>query len=508
VRFASSDTSVLQLRADSALLTAASGAAVGFVGIRSGSSTVLASSDGFVPETLTVTVREPGLYIRDLWSEAGADITTVVGAGKYSTATIVGASDYVPLAGTEVPLTLTQRAPSVLRLPSGPVTLTQFNPEVTLVLEGIAPGVDTVVVSASGHAPDTLVVHVTRPALVAAPPPASIGFTRLFTLSGGLADSIGVLSYSWKAAPSQSIRITSSAPQVLGPEAADIVMPVDANSWTVPIRLKGPGIATLTLSDPSGAARSFVTSPIEVTSIPFSMNPENGSGGPNLVLGVRQRVTLALDSPVAFLGGFGGRLRSTDVNVARLVSDSFPTLPYGTDVIAGNSPGSAWIVAEGIGFITDSVRVIVTGGRISVGSGGAIWAGTINGTFTVQARDEAGNVRVTEDSLFLRVNSTNRSRLVLIDSVAVIPAGASQSSVLRYNTTQLGSVGVEVRSTRALAPFVETVTTGFTIINALSAVKTSGDAAGGGAPPPVPPGNASPERPRDEGPGARRTPRR
>lgn len=487
VRFISSDTSVLRLTADSAILSAASGASVGFVGVRAGTSTVIATSLGFVPETLTVRVREPGLYIRDLWSQAGVNRAAVVGAGKLSTASIIGASDYFVSSGTELPISLSQRSPSVLRLPSTPLRLAPWSPEVTLELEGLATGVDTVVVSAAGHAPDTLIVHVSRPALLAAPPPTSINFTNLFTLSGELADSIGVLSYSWKSGSVQSIRVVSSDPGVLAPETPDIVMPVGANSWTVPVRLKGPGSATLTLSDPTGNARSFVTPPVEVKRIPLSLNPKNGSGGPNLVLGVRQRVTLNVDSPLAFLGGFGGRLRSTDVSVARLVKDSFPTLSSEVDVVAGATPGSAWIVAEGVGFKTDSIRVIVTGGRIGTGVGGSIWSGTTLGTLTVQVRDEAGNLRVTEDSLFLRVSSTNRNRLLLVDSIAVIPAGSSNSQVLRFNATQLGPVGVRVLSTRPLAPFVETTTTGYTIIDPLSALRTSAAPAGAGAPSPVPP---------------------
>lgn len=253
------------------------------------------------------------------------------------------------------------------------------------------------------------------------------------------------------------------------------MIPAGGRTYTIPILFSSNGSAFLTLSDSTGVYRTERTAPIEVRRAPLKLTPHAGIGGPDLVLGVRQRMLVALESPGAARSGFVVRIRSTNPSVAHPVQDSLPALGTGIDLIAGPQPGSAWLVAEGRGFSADSIRVTVTRSRIVAGNPGGLAAGRVNEGMTVRSVDENGNERVTLDSLFFRVRSTNGSRLFFVNSTGVIPAGASRSTSIIYNTVAFGPVVAEVIATRPLAPFVETSTTSFVIVGPLAPLRAAPD---------------------------------
>ena len=315
---------------------------------------------------------------------------------------------------------------------------------------------------------------MTRPAFVTTTPATAV-MTGLLALSGSITDSIPVFSFTERGDASLTIQVVSSDPAILRPEFPQVVIPAGGRTYTIPLLFSSNGSAFLTLSDSTGVYRTERTAPIEVRRAPLKLTPHAGIGGPDLVLGVRQRMLVALESPGAARSGFVVRIRSTNPSVAHPVQDSLPALGTGIDLIAGPQPGSAWLVAEGRGFSADSIRVTVTRSRIVAGNPGGLAAGRVNEGMTVRSVDENGNERVTLDSLFFRVRSTNGSRLFFVNSTGVIPAGASRSTSIIYNTVACGPVVAEVIATRPLAPFVETSTTSFVIVGPLAPLRAAPD---------------------------------
>jgi hypothetical protein len=334
-----------------------------------------------------------------------------------------------------------------------------FEPQASFALVGLATGVDTIIASAVGHAPDTLVVRVVTPTLPRAETPDSIGFleTRAIAADPSRSDL-------WDGAEPITLRVTSSAPAVLQ-SATEYVTASAAMQYAFALRQIGIGVATFTVTDTSGVHPPVVLDPIEVRRSPMRLQlPEQPAGGASL--GVRQRRSIGVETTSWGGGGATGTLRSSDTTIVRLGASAFTTLPFLMDIESGDVPGSAWVVASGTGLTSDSVRVTVTRGLLDLGTGGTISLGgfSVSGTINVLVRDAAGNQRITRDSLFLKVRSSNRNRLSLADSIVVIPAGASFSGAIRYTAGQLGPVGVTVVPMQPLRATVDAGSTGYVII--------------------------------------------
>ncbi len=455
VRFTSLDTTIFTVVNDSASMTGEKPAATPFVVKQAGTGMAVASADGFRPETLVLLINNGGFYH---YSGSGQLVTVPLG---HRASVRLGSSGYCVCNGTPLDVVLTQTDPSVVRLPTAPTRLTPFEPLVNLPFDAIGLGRDTVFASAPGHAPDTIIVDVTQGGLRINDAPSRVAFTWFLQLALLIPDE------PIRGVPT-TLRVQSSAPDILLAESEYATIPFPTTSVGVPLRLAGPGTATLTVTDTSGFYTPLVVGPITVERVPLYLYAAGEVGDASFDLGVRQRRVIGVNTDFGMARKLGGRLRSSDPSVVRLTTDTFPSLATSFEMIAGDVPGTAWIVATARGFQPDSVKVNVTRGRAVVPRAGDLWRGSPGASLTVTAQDENGHLRVTEDSLFLTVRSMNRDRLLLFDSIAVIPAGASSSNEIRYVTGHLGPVAVAVTPRRPLAPFVETGSTVFVVIDPLA----------------------------------------
>lgn len=480
VRFTSLDTTFLTVVNDSSLIVGTSSALTPFTLKRNGTGEVVAAADGFRPETLSLRVTDGFFY-----HGAGmSDLPIRIDLGHVATVPI-GSTGYCVCSGTSVAVQLSQTDPSVLRLPSTSAELSPLSPLDTIALEAIGLGVDTVFVSAPGHDPDTIVVTVERGAITVYDAPAAVSFTGVVSLHALLPSGDQL-----RGIPT-TVRITSSDPSVLA--SADEFVTVPAGSWSfgVPLELRTTGAAILTLTDTSGFYLPHVLAPIEVRRATLDLGVATGAGVEPFAMGVRQRMGLGLHTPSALRGGVGGRIWSSDTAVIRLSLDSFPTLPIALTATSGSAPGTAWIHRSGNGFIPDSTPVTVTPARVAIHTGGNVTASPLGTEVVVSVRDASGNLRATDDTLFLKVRSTDRNKMVVLDSAVVILPGQQTSVPLRVTTTQLGSVALVVVSERSLPPFVETGATYFQLVDPLGGgVESPGPAStrsgtrsrGGGSP--------------------------
>jgi Bacterial Ig-like domain (group 2) len=457
VRFASSDTSVVRLMVDSAFAANSEPAIVQFEVRRAGTAEIVASSPGVLPETVVVRTRDRGFYFTRFGYELPAD---TVGVG-YRSRVKLASRAFVPTVGAEQVVTLTQRRPDLLQLPTEPVTLRWYEPQPSMSYVGLAPGVDTLIATAPGHAADTLVVRIVPAVLPPVVTPDTLGFIQYFTLTGTTGE--------WAGANPIVLRVTSSDTSVLAPDTAFVTVQ-NTLQYSFAVLRRGVGSASFTLSDTSGLHPPRTLDPIEVRRSWLHLYmPDLPAGGARL--GVRQRRNVGVETDWWAGSGFQGTLRSSDTSIVRLSASAFPRLPYAFDIESGDVPGSAWIIAQGNGFTTDSVRVTVTRGVLDLGPATTLRSGIISGfSLNVLVRDSDGNERITRDSLFLKVRSTDRSRLALRDSVVVIPAGSSASGPISYITAQLGPVGVTVTPMRPLGPNIDASSTGYVIVPAFSSV--------------------------------------
>ena len=451
VRFANSDSSFLRMTVDLAIADGVEPAIARFEILRAGAGQILATSPGVLPETIDVRTRVKGFRFDQYGNERTNDTVQVGYRSRFS----LRSSAFLPVAPAVQPVTLTQRRPDLLQLSTTPIELKWFAPQPSFSFVGLATGVDTLIASAPGHAPDTLIVQVVPPLLRRITTPSTIEFLDTPSIVSPIAE--------WAGAEPVTLRITSSAPAVLQTESAYITIP-QATDYAVRLRPTGIGVATLTFTDTTGAHPPLVLDPITVRLSDLRIIfPELPAGGASL--GVRQRRNLSVGTSWwAGAAGRSGTLRSSDTSVVRLTETSFGTLPFTTDIESGDVPGTAWIVVTSLGLTTDSVKVTVTRGLIDLGPGAAYRADFSPFTMNVLVRDAAGNQRITRDSLFIKVRSSNRDRISLLDSIVVIPAGASFSGPIRFNALRVGPVGVTAVPMQPLRPNIDAGGTGFVVI--------------------------------------------
>lgn len=452
VRFASSDTTVVRLLADTASAVGTEPAIAYFDVLREGTAEVVATTPGVLPETLVVFTRMRGFYFNRFGYELAADTVRV----GYRARVTVGSRAFLATNGAQLDVTLTQRRPDLLQLPPAPVTLRWYDPVPKFSYIGLAPGVDTIIAAAPGHATDTLVVRVLPATLPRVVTPDTLGFIQMYTITGTTGE--------WVGPDPIVLRVTSSDTSVLRSES-EFVTVQNTSQYEIRVLRRGVGTAAFTVTDTSGRHPPLQFDPIEVRPSWLHLYvPENPEGGAQL--GVRQRRNIGVETHWWAGSDFRATLRSSDTSIVRLSATAASQLPFAVDLESGDVPGTAWIIASGNGFVTDSTRVTVTRGRLDAGPGRNFTAGIISNGFTinVSVRDADGNLRITRDSLFLKVRSTNRNRLFLLDSIVVIPAGGSFSGPIGYNTFQVGPVGVTVHAMQPLRPYVDAGSTGFVIV--------------------------------------------
>lgn len=397
----------------------------------SGQTWIIASAPGYRADSLLVAVTAAKLAFTQY---DGTDLPTAsLGAAELADGNLfVNAACCLY---TDLPLAITQRHPEALSFPHSLIVPAMDQAgRVQVQPVGLQPATDTLIATAPGFLPDTLIYHITRPTYrtVGYPSTTSVGFA--FRITAWVADSLGTIFFP--ALGSARVLVRSSDPTVIHPQSDTLIIGNSTGGGSLGIDVVGSGSATLTLSDPSGLFAPVHTPQIVVA--PTKLLVRSGyppSTAPRSV-GMHQLVDAAVQIAPGGSIPDSIRLRSTDPTVAQPTVSAVASDPNGTDfsIRGGDRPGTAWIVASAPGLISDSLPMAVGRPVISVQTQLALKI------LYVQLLDQTGNIRLTGDTVTFRIVSSDPN-VVTADSTITVPAGQYQSG---YATIHLVGPGTAV----------------------------------------------------------------
>jgi len=431
----SSDTTVVRPQADTLIVLANDvGVNTAVLPSGAGSAWVRYTAPGYRPDSLHLVIVQPRLQFIQ---PTGTPLhTATIGVGQYLGGDLAFVGNGSVPGPDTARISITQRHPELVQIPAN--ELQQTVPQggrATLEWTGKALGVDTIVASAPGFSPDTLLVYVTTPRFGASPLPPTVRRDQLAHMGVIAQDSTGGSHYLVALVTAV---VTSSDTTVL--TMAPDTVPVNGSARIVP---KSLGSATLTLRDPAGVYPTLVTPPITVQPAPVLI----GLGYPishRTSLGMHQRLSRDSIPFVIIFDYFGSpvvvNLRSTNPAVAA-VSPTQVVLADGqqpVEITGGDTSGTAWIVAEGPAITPDSMLVEVGRPQFVV-RGRGVGADSIY-AIAVEVRDHLGNRRTTAEPVVVTITSSNFTYLVADSSTLTVPAGAGTSGIspVRYLTPGFG----------------------------------------------------------------------
>jgi hypothetical protein len=418
-----------------------------------GQSWVIVSAPGYQPDSLLVSVTGAKVRFTDY---NFVDLNeSAVGAGE------VHNDNLLLYVGTGIPtdltVTFTQRHPDVLRFPAS-MLLSAYDrfgyvaPRPT----GLKPGTDTIVATAPGYLPDTLILDVTTGTYLISNVPAELTIGNPFAISGYVADSLGTIHVP--ASSQAKVLVSSSNPAVLRP-ASDTMTIGDGTggSGFFQINVVGTGTATLTLRDPLGLMAPKTSVPITIPPAKLVLTtymPTNGTPATQS-LGMHQGVAASVRLST---GGYvlpdGVQLRSSDPTIAQPSVTS--VMPFGTTnqfaIVGGDRDGSAWIVASAPGIGSDSLPVDVGKPTVVVITQMSGTVGQANGGLVLELRDQAGQPRATNEDVTFRIVSSN-SDVAIADALTVtVRKGRFQSDLSTVRFVGAGTAVLRAIDDRT-APF-------------------------------------------------------
>ncbi len=448
IRITSRDTTVLAAVSDTIVVPAGSVGAVGGLTPRSaGQAWVRVDAAGYTPDSGLFTVVPLRLKIRGTSGTSPSPATIGVGQGFDYAAIVTGLR---PDTGT-LTVTLRQRHPERVQIPPSD-TVQTVGPTGALRVDwaGLGLGTDTIVASAPRYTPDTLIVIVTTPTYQVCNFPVTIRADGRAFPGFVASDSAGrmhaPLVPTYALATSSDTTILQVVPDTVG-----IIDAQCGSSGT--LVFPGYGTATITLSDPRGIYKTYVTPPIVVT--PAAIVWGLGLQAPvdHVALGMRQAMSRDSIPLVQLVGSVGGiatvHFRSTAPAVAHTAISQFQIVGGGSlEIIGGDTTGTAWIVAEGPQLTPDSIRVDVGHPQIVI-HGRQAAAGVVDTlhAFSLWVRDQLGNRRVPAEDVTADISTSNFSALLADSTRLTVPAMADESGVSGLHYLSLGLGSAVIRAT-------------------------------------------------------------
>jgi len=369
-----------------------------------GFALVAATAPGFQPDTVRYQVTalpallfQPGAVqtigagqMRDTQSPAG--VTTTAGFERI---------------GTAVPVTFARRNAGVASFPDT-VTIPANSTGAPLFYHALVPGTDTIIATASGYDPDTLMLVVSTPHFIL--PDTVTGTVAAAWSNLRVGDSLN------------TIHATDAAVEVIAtPADPTIALPSSTTIpsqfswwWSLPFIPVDTGRTSVTVRDAAGGyTPKVITLAIVLDSTLRITGPGTGA---STALAPRQRYpsgAFGVQGP----GGHLVTLHPTDPGVLR-VTDSL-TLAGATplSVAAGDVAGTSRIVAEAHGFVPDtSVLLTVAPGKLALE---APASGLVGGTgYTVAV------TALSPEGFAFALDTTATFALVPLDAGLVVPAEA------------------------------------------------------------------------------------
>lgn len=405
-----------------------------------GSSQILATAPAHRADSTTYTIITPALTL--------AYTTYRLGARQHRNANelYVYTPDSRPVA---VPVTLTRLHPAVESLTTTTPTVPINSNIAYYGFYGLVPGVDTVIATAAGYLPDTGVVIVTTPRLIASGIPGSLTTTNPpFGLNVYAADSVGNAHY---ASDTIVVRALTSDSAVIRPTQEFFHILKDAYYASPTVTVMGPGTASMTYSDSAGSGYLPATTNT-VTVIGPALTLANGSP----VLGMRQRGgtnTSYVYAPNAVTSPLVVNLVSTDPRVATVPASV--TIPNGSniayfEVTALDTLGTIQIQASALGYTAANMNVQVTQPRFVVSTSGTLNTTSPRQAITVYAADANGTPHYTTENVTATLLSTAPSVASLDSTTVTILSGNYFHNTANWTPGIIGTSQLQASDQRAV----------------------------------------------------------
>ena len=233
-----------------------------------GWTSVTGAAQGHVFHSRFYTVVTPKLRFSDHHIDIG------LGQTAGTQARIVSVPD---LRDVNVPVTFTQKHPERMQFPDTASIRIGYD-RVWFGFTPLALGSDTVIASAEGYLPDTLVIAVNTPKLIVSYDylPTSRVIAPGFVVTPWVvtADSLGT---SWWNREDVTIYVTSSDTSVLRPDSAAYRIPYGLTyEDAIAVRAVGTGMAYLTITESTGVFRPHV-GPVITVQTPAAPGPADGA---------------------------------------------------------------------------------------------------------------------------------------------------------------------------------------------------------------------------------------
>ncbi len=413
-------------------------ARVSFIG--TGSAWVRSSAPGHRPDSVLYTVVTPQLQFP----------STVYRIGNRQFRTPTDFYVYTPNQRPDtVAVTITQTNAPIDSLTGTALRILPGSNIAYFGLAALGTGVDTLIATAAGYRPDTMVVVVTSPRLTGGTLPANLTTTSPPTTATiYVADSAGSIHYSLDTL---LLAAQSSNDAVLQPDSVGFRLPRGTYFVQPRVRSVGPGTATMTWRDslPSTANYGSITSnAVTVTGPSLTLRNDYP------VLGMRQYragsgayVTIpnAIASPLVV------RLVSTDPLVAT-VPDSI-VMPAGStfayvDIRARDQVGTVQIQATATGYGGSNATQQVTAPQFVLSVPTSVRTTQAPITVTVYPADATGNIHYVYDSLRVTLSSSNTGAATIDSAAVTILPGLYYNQQARVIPVNPGTTTITASDTR------------------------------------------------------------
>ena len=362
-----------------------------------GTASIIVTAPGHQPDTIAYTVQSPKLNFSFTSTRLGRRQTFE------NTDIYLSTPDYrtSPLA-----ITLTQKQPGVVTLPSTSVTIPNGIYYQYFALNGIGFGTDTIIATAPGYVPDTAFVTVTTPHIVVGSLPGSATTTNPPSgMTVYATDSLGSAHYSMDTLV---IHAVSSDSTVIKPASPYIRLPKDQYFINTTALYVGAGTASITYSDSAGTGYvSATTNTVTVT------GPSLFFSSGSVRYGMRQRsgpTDVYVYTQNAVASPLTVNLVSTDTRVATVAPTV--TIPAGLNyayfVVTGQDTlGTVQVQATATGYSPATpMSAQVTVPKFVVSTSSSLNTTSPASAITVYATDANGTAHyVTEDVAVTLISS-------------------------------------------------------------------------------------------------------
>ena len=396
-----------------------------------GSARIVVSAAGHRPDSTTYTIVQPKLNL-SLSSYA-------IGRRQYRPATDFYV--YTPdNRSSPLAVTLVQNHATVDSLSATSLTIPVGSYYAYFGFAGLTQGMDTVIASAAGYAPDTAYITVTTPRFTHSGMPGSTTTTNppigvyVYT-----ADSLGTGHY---ALDTVVVRAVSSDTIILRPVQPFFRIPRGAYYAQTTVSVIGPGTANMTYSDSAGTGY-LPTTTNSVTVTGPSLALSNGA----TMLGMRQHAGTTssyVHVPNNVAAPLVVNLISTDTRVATVPASV--TIPAGSyyayfDVTAQDTVGTIQIQATATGYSAAAMNVQVTEPKFVISTATQLNTTSPKYSITIYATDANGNAHYTNENVVVSLLSLAPSVAIIDSTTVTIPAGAYYSGAATWSPNSVPTPG-------------------------------------------------------------------